>query len=422
MATLRRPHLAHVLILVACSSADPSAGAGSIEGVPAIESVPCGNGACPEQFVRSAAVASGVVWLARDRNDCAVIGGTSGGCATWSGSSHLERASFGADGGAGEIAASPAANVPNNGVLPASGVGVTDDGSAVYFAYDDETSGRLVVRALGADGADAGALDQSGTADVVGVAAEARAAVVAVSNGGSPNTDSSQGPTGSGPPSSPSGALLRFDFVDGGVTQAPMSGAGVVTTTFDAHLFAADATNVYWAAADAIYQAPRADVTAQTPFAPLDVTDGGAPVGLTVANGAVAWSILYAKCSSGPCVPTGCRIYVGGAAIWDSAQSSAPSKGCLGLAIDSSHAYFAVADWRTYACNNCGPGNGTTTEVVTTAIGRVALAGPPSQQPTFLTLSNDRVFGPRRFIVDDTYVYGIDPEYVLRIPKTAFGP
>ena len=53
-------------------------------------------------------------------------------------------------------------------------------------------------------------------------------------------------------------------------------------------------------------------------------------------------------------------------------------------------------------------------------IARVPLVGGGPLQTA--PLQADRWYGPRRVLVDDTYVYAIDPNYVLRFPKTAFGP
>jgi hypothetical protein len=86
---------------------------------------------------------------------------------------------------------------------------------------------------------------------------------------------------------------------------------------------------------------------------------------------------------------------------------------CNGLAIDDQYAYFAIV--QVYV----PPAGASSAELLGTGIARVPLAGGPLEM---VPLQSDRWYGARRLIVDDSYVYAIDPSYVLRLRKAAFGP
>jgi hypothetical protein len=86
---------------------------------------------------------------------------------------------------------------------------------------------------------------------------------------------------------------------------------------------------------------------------------------------------------------------------------------CNGLAIDATYAYFAMVEVQV------PPSGPADSFLLGTGIGRVPLAGGALET---VSLMSDRWYGPRRVLVDDAYVYAIDPSYVLRFPKTAFGP
>ncbi len=145
-------------------------------------------------------------------------------------------------------------------------------------------------------------------------------------------------------------------------------------------------------------------------------------VGIDVANGVVAWSVLQgiSICNNGPCVfeSPSCSVWKNGASPTQSTRIYQSAGACLGLAIDATYAYFALVESQLdTSCNGCN-----SYDLFTTGIARVALNGPDTQKATVLTLDASRLYGPRRFFADDTYVYGVDPAYVLRIPKSAFGP
>jgi hypothetical protein len=136
-------------------------------------------------------------------------------------------------------------------------------------------------------------------------------------------------------------------------------------------------------------------------------------VGLAASDSYVAWSVA-GQPNPGP---TGCWV-------WSSLKDGAPKQifdsgaantsfSCNGLAVDSTYAYFAMVE--VYV----PPAGVDSSVLLGTGIARVPLAGGPLETAP---LKSDRWYGPRRVLVDDTYVYAIDPAYVLRFPKTAFAP
>jgi len=120
---------------------------------------------------------------------------------------------------------------------------------------------------------------------------------------------------------------------------------------------------------------------------------------------------------------------VGGCLVWMSAAGAAPvqvyngsqdSFFCRGLATDGQYAYFTMNEVAATnegpSCTNCT--NGTyVAGVVGIGIARVPLAGGAAQT---LPLQSQSWYGPRRVFVDATYVYGVDPSYVLRMPLGTF--
>jgi hypothetical protein len=136
-------------------------------------------------------------------------------------------------------------------------------------------------------------------------------------------------------------------------------------------------------------------------------------VGLAASDSYVAWAAAPEP-SPGS---TGCWV-------WSSLKDGAPKEifdsdlaqtsfSCSGLAIDATYAYFAMVE--VYV----PPAGVDSSVLLGKGIARVPLAGGPLET---VPLQADRWYGPRRVLVDDTYVYAIDPSYVLRFPKTAFGP
>jgi hypothetical protein len=136
-------------------------------------------------------------------------------------------------------------------------------------------------------------------------------------------------------------------------------------------------------------------------------------VGLAATDTTVAWAAAPEPTPGA----TGCRVWAaqGVAApkvIFDG-DPALTSYLCSGLALDQDYAYFAMI--QVYV-PPAGPGASV---VLGKGIARVPLAGGDVQTAA---LSTDRWYGARRVVVDDTFVYAVDPQYVLRFPKTAFGP
>jgi hypothetical protein len=382
-------------------------GGSSIEGVFALADKSCDtDGNCASENTEGASLANGVVWLTREYSLCPGTQGCNGNTANMN--AEVAVASFGGDGGVTVIESTPKVNATLNAM--SAGVGVTNDGSTVYFAHDDLDAGSVVVHALASNGDDAGVVTLPSISGlVVGVAADTRAAIVAIaagSNGTSSDTGGFDFGGNSG--NNPTGNLYRIDFEDGGVT--PQSAS--FDTTDSAHLFTADAANVYWIGGGAVWSAPR-DLSTTTKISTIA---SGTGIGLAVNSSGVVWSALQGTsgCSGNTCGFTngGCDVWNNGNLIFQSSSL------CMGLAADATNAYFAIVEVQQTQCDNCQ--NGTSTELATTGIARISLAGGASQTPSVLTLSSSRLYGPRRFFVDDTYVYGIDPAYVLRVAKTAF--
>jgi hypothetical protein len=413
---LRRTNLAHVLIATACSSADPSTAPGPIQGVSALEQLDC-NGYCAEEYVAGAAVGQGTMWITRARD----IPNSNGGM--HADDAQLALVDF-ADAGIIILAKTPTYATTNFGSVASSNVGVTADGSKLYFAYDDRNASKVVLQ----DGLDGGSQQLGPDGVVVGVAAQPTSAVVAVvpsccgMSCGSGCFNSSGFDQGSGTfnpnGSSDAGAVLYgVNFADGGVMQRTVG----IDAQVSVHNFTSDGANVYWIGGGQLWTMPQ-DFTAAPMASPATIA--GYPVGLSTSNGVVAWATVRGTTGtncSGPCpfTPQGYDIASTNGPIY-TAQSS--TQFCLGLAIDATYAYFAITEQRTTSncCNDQDGGPNINTDIYTTGIARVSLTGGASQTPSVIPFSTNRMYGPRRFFVDDTFVYGVDAAFVLRIAKTAF--
>jgi hypothetical protein len=418
MAALRRANLAQVLIVAACSSATPSTETNGVQGVSLLENLTndC-EPDCVSEDIAGAALAQGVVWLTRAKdvrqNNNQGVAGTD--------SAQLFVGVFGADAGVTQVTSTST----YSGTV-SSAVGVTTDGSQVYFASSDSVDNQLTVQNL--DGGSHGAAGGV----VMGVAPSAEGAVVGVvpsccgsQCGGNMGCNSSSGFdtgnfsfefTGFGPADA-GGVLYGFNFVDGGVSQLPAS----FDMEMSNHLLVSDAANVYWVGGGTVWSVPL-DLLSSPMTSIGSIGTGAFPVGLSTSKGVVAWSAMQGtnNCGNGPCTfqPTGCTVATTTGTIYQS------SKLCMGLAIDATNAYFAIIEQRTTStcCNSQDGGPNINNYIVTTGIARVSLTGTPQQTPSILSFSTDRMYGPRRFLADDTYVYGIDPAFALRIPKSAFPP
>ncbi|HSQ63197.1 MAG TPA: hypothetical protein VLM85_08270 [Polyangiaceae bacterium] len=402
MAALRRAHLAHFLIAASCSAVAPAT-SGTIEGVAAIEFIPCSsNQQCTNENVSGAALSPGAAWVTRF---------TSTGGNPSDNSVQLERLTFDGDAGATVVKSIPTAML--------SDVAVTPDGANVYFLGVEQGGQVAMLRALSAAGADRAPIalpSNQGCGDVPGLLADPGAVTVGVGGSGGPSQGGNNDPdvsywlqgTSSIPSDVRGGFVARVNVDDGGVGPTQPT---TFVITYSHHLMAADATNVYWVAGPSpqgeVHMAPR-DLSA-TESQLAVISSGAAPVGLAAANGKVAWSSTADLFGTTP----GCWIWQSSVLVFQSTTSW-----CMGLAIDATDAYFATVEMRSFTDNS----GQTQTFLAATGMARVSLAGPAQQTPHVLALTTDRIFGPRRILVDSQYVYGIDPAYVLRAPKSAFAP
>ena len=227
--------------------------------------------------------------------------------------------------------------------------------------------------------------------------------------------------TGFGPADA-GGVLYGFNFVDGEVSRLP---ASFDMEEMSNHLrLVSDAANVYWVGGGTVWSVPL-DLLS-SPMTPRLGRSGQVrfPSASSTSKGVVAWSAMQGtnNCGNGPPAafqPTGCTVATTTGTIYPSRAS------CVWASpVDATNAYFAIIEPRTTStcCNSQDGGPNINNYIVTTGIARVSLTGTPQQTPSILSFSTDRMYGPRRFLADDTYVYGIDPAYALRIPKSAFPP
>lgn len=146
-------------------------------------------------------------------------------------------------------------------------------------------------------------------------------------------------------------------------------------------------------------------------------SQGTTVVGIAANDAYVAWVTSTFQPVGGH---VGCNIYASahdGPAILLSGSTNGPGDStCSGIALDDTYAYVAITS-EIQQPNNTGSGGGDFLVTVGTGIMRVPLAGGPAQT---VSLQSQRWYGPRRVFVDDRYVYGIDPDFVARLPKTDF--
>jgi hypothetical protein len=84
------------------------------------------------------------------------------------------------------------------------------------------------------------------------------------------------------------------------------------------------------------------------------------------------------------------------------------------MALDDSYAYFTTTQVVTESPND--PGGPV--YMMGTGLSRVPLAGGPLQT---VPLASSRWYGARRVLVDAQHVYAVDPSFVVRVDKSAFG-
>jgi hypothetical protein len=113
---------------------------------------------------------------------------------------------------------------------------------------------------------------------------------------------------------------------------------------------------------------------------------------------------------------TGCSVFASHAdgpptKIYDGTNASFL---CWGMAVDDTYAYFATTSVAQQSSNDPGAG----VYMMGTGLGRVPLAGGSLQT---VPLASSRWYGARRVLVDAQYVYAVDPSFVVRVEKSAFG-
>jgi hypothetical protein len=260
-----------------------------------------------------------------------------------------------------------------------------------------------------------------GGVGVFGIAVDTRWVILAVgsvpqeisANVGSPDEPQWPGPTPLLTPGS-SASLLRFDRQN---PSTPMASLGGVTRVADAvtfHLLAQNTAEVYWldASGTGDDRVMRATKEPWTSGQVLGTAQAGTLTGLAADDDYAVWTV------SGPPTEgaTGCTVFASRAdgapvRIYD---GHAASFLCWGAAVDSTYAYFTTTQVDQFQDNSTS----SQVSMEGVGIGRVPLAGGP---PQFVSLASPRWYGPRRLKVDSGYVYAIDPSFVARIDKSAFG-
>ncbi len=380
MATLRNSYVPHLLIaLGACSSADVIT-SGPVNGVLGVDITQCnGNQPCIDENITDVAIANGQAFIARFKNDPAGASNTV----------RIEVGDFG-DGGVTDLHDEPTATDGQLSALSDGGVIlVTSNGQPIVhdlggFVLNVSSGGNLGGAVLAGGGFYFINADQG----------------QGFSDPDESNWPSTGGSDGGIQSNVVNGSIVRVDLA--AQTTSTVSGPSFVMT-LSRHLLAADATHIYWVAGPEPGKVMQAPLDLSTSSLVMNVSNGVA-AGLATNGTTLAWSATT--------LGAGCSIWAAGTLIFQTTAFS-----CMGLAIDKDHAY--VAKVSSQISNN---NSGTTTWVQGMALERVDLAGPSTQTASELDLASLRYYGPRRVLIDDTFVYGVDPAYVVRVAKTAFKP
>lgn len=281
---------------------------------------------------------------------------------------------------------------------------------------------------------------QDAASDVVGLVADGTAVYAALSApallpAGSPppsvgpSPDSWQWPAATEVDTGFTGSIYRV--VPGAMPPGQRLGVTGGITFFPGfmqHVLAQSSTNVYWVDSAPVGKDVGRVMTATKANWASDPGHaiGAIPsidnlatgfVGLAASDSYVAWE----QAPEPNFGFAGCWVFVSATkdgvsaaqkTIFDS-DIAGTSFSCNGLALDADYAYFAMVEVAV------PPAGVNSSILLGTGIGRVPLGGGALET---VSLQSDRWYGPRRVLVDDTNVYAIDPSYVLRFPKTAFGP
>jgi hypothetical protein len=310
-------------------------------------------------------------------------------------------------------------------------------GNQLYWGADDGKDYVLYTLATGALVNDPAPLAKfPGTGDVVGLVGDGKDLYAAIAT----PTQASEGIVIPAPdswqwPGSPvvttpySGDLYRIPLPPSAPV-AKLPGPVGGTTFFPGylqHVLAQSATEVFWADSAPVGQEAGRVMAASKATWTTDLGHriggiqnvGDIPVGfvgLAATDTTVAWA------AAGPPYfgSRGCWVWVAPASgvgnstlIFDSTQATTPFL-CNGVALDDQFVYVAMVE--VYV-PPAGPGSSV---LLGKGIVRVPISGQGQAQ--VVPLQSDRWYGARRLLVDQGYVYAIDPSYVMRIPKSAFGP
>lgn len=202
-----------------------------------------------------------------------------------------------------------------------------------------------------------------------------------------------------------------------------------VSTTFDPavaiHTLVATDSSVCWLDGSSRVLCVPTGWAGATPPAPKVVAAPTLPTGWSlVAVAAAGSNLVWAAAPDVAEGAAGCQVWLsvaGGtpAEVYDGTDASFF---CRGLATDSKYAYVTMNEVVGFdqgsSCNTCANGFAIT-GVIGTGIVRVPLGGGA---PQTIPMQSQNWFGPRRVLVDDAYVYAIDPSYVVRAPLSAFAP
>ncbi|MGH7293606.1 MAG: hypothetical protein ACRELB_01675, partial [Polyangiaceae bacterium] len=265
-----------------------------------------------------------------------------------------------------------------------------------------------------------------GGGDVIGLVADASAVYAAIApTPPGPSPDSWQWPASTAGNAPASGQIFRVvPGATGSVDELTPAGGISFYPAMMEHVLAQSSLDLYWVDsaqvgpdAGRVMAVSKAGWTSATPRrvggASLVAGTSVGFVGLAATETTVAWAVAPEPTPGS----TGCWVWaVTGSANPRQVFVGEPASTaflCSGLAIDDAYAYFAIV--QVYV----PPAGPDSALLRGTAIGRVPLAGGALQT---VPMSSDRWYGARRVLVDDAYVYAVDPSYVLRFPKTAFGP
>jgi hypothetical protein len=322
---------------------------------------------------------------------------------------------------------SVAAPSPWGGPSAQSEIEVAAAGSSLHWAASEGPTASLwTVPAAAFSTASPSKTSFGGIGDVVGLVADSTAVYAALAPApAGPSPDSWQWPQSTSGDAAVTGRIFRIvPGASGSVDELTPAAAISLFPGMMEHVLAQNAMDLFWVdSAQVGPEAGRVMAAAKTGWNGTEPRRvGGATiipglgigfVGLAATDAYVAWTVAAAPDPGA----VGCWVWATTVAgnpklLFDTDQSASPFL-CNGLAIDGTYAYFAVVE--TYVPPS-GPGD---TQLLGKALARIPLAGGKMQT---LPLTADRWYGARRLLVDDTYVYAVDPSYVVRFPKTAFGP